>query len=292
VTYAKYGPRTNVHPTRHGVHKTTRNALAVLHTSEGGELTSSAEALSRFMETPRSGTNLASYNVVFDTDQVIPAVPYDVVPYAAGGGNAIGVHGCFPGRAGQTREQWLDDISFDMIGQAARWLLDVHEELGIPLVRITWQQVQNGASGICDHFDISRAFKKSNHTDVGAGFPWDVLFDEIYEISNESKPDEKPTTPTIDPKKDKDMIALDLGVPMQDSWWTRMTYCGDTLTHVVSPADQLQERAKIEVTPIKEPELQALLKTVQTVGPSPFYEGGQAPNSALHVAWEQARGRT
>ena len=71
-----------------------------------------------------------------------------------------------------------------------------------------------------------------------------------------------------------------------------MTWCGDTITHVVSPADQLQERAKINIVPIKETELQALLKTVQSIGPSPFYEGGQAPNSALHVAWEQARGRT
>jgi len=293
LSYATYGPRTVVHETRHGPRKTTVNRLIVLHTSEGGELTNSAEALSRFMETPATKSNVASYNAVFDTNQVLLAVPYDVVPYAAGGGNAFGIHGCFPGRANQTRAQWLDETSFAMIEQAALWILDVCDRYDIPPRRISWQQVKNGETGICDHYDITRAFKKSTHTDVGVDFPWDVLFDEIdAALYPPTKPDEKPTTPTIDPQKDKDMIALDLGVPMQDSWWTRMTYCGDTLTHVVSPADQLQERAKINVTPIKEPELQALLKTVQTIGPSPFHEGGQAPNSVLHVAWEQARGRT
>jgi len=296
MKYAIYGPRTNVHSTRHGPTKTTKNIYIVLHTSEGGETTASAEALSRFMETPRSGTNLASYNCVFDTDRVLPAVPYNVVPYAAGGGNAVGVHGCFPGRAGQTREQWLDDTSFAMIGQAARWILDVSDELGIPVRRITWQQVHAGESGICDHYDISRAFKKSNHTDVGPGFPWDVLFDEIKEIRVEHLPpvpdQPEPDRPTINPQKDNDMIGLDLGTPGVDTWWTRMTYCGDTLTHVVSPADQLQERAKVQITPIKETELVALLETVQTIGDSPFYDGGQAPNPNLHAAWEAARGRT
>jgi len=293
LSYATYGPRTNVHPTRHGTRKTTQNKLIVLHTSEGGEMPSSAEALSRFMETPRTATNLASYNAVFDTNQVLLAVPYDVVPYAAGGGNAQGIHGCFPGRANQTREQWLDDTSFAMIEQAALWILDVCDRYDIPPRRITWQQVQAGESGICDHYDITRAFKKSTHTDVGVGFPWDVLFDEIDNALYPAVPDQpEPDRPTINPQKDNDMIGLDLGEPGVDTWWTRMTYCGDTLTHVVSPADQLQERAKVQITPIKETELMALLATVQTIGPSPFHEGGQAPNSALHTKWEQARGRT
>ncbi len=293
MTYAKYGPRTNVHSSRHGPVKNTKNILIVLHTSEGGEQTFSAEALSRFMETPRSGTNLASYNVVFDTDQVIPAVPYNVVPYAAGGGNSVGVHGCFPGRAGQTREDWLDDTSFAMIRQAALWILDVHAELGIPIKRLTWQEVKAGASGVCDHYDITRAFKKTDHTDVGPGFPWDVLFEEIGAVQPPSKPDKptKPTTP-IDPEKDKDMIGLDLGEPGVDTWWTRMTWTGAQLCHTVSPADKVQENAKITIAPITEKELSAMLDTQQTIGASPFHEGGQAPNAALHAKWEAARGRT
>ena len=301
MSYANYGPRTDVHPTRHGPRKTTQNKWVVLHTSEGGELTNSAEALSAFMRTPATKSNVASYNCVFDTNQVLLAVPYDVVPYAAGGGNAQGIHGCFPGRANQTRAQWLDETSFAMIEQAALWILDVCDRYDIPPRRITWQQVKNGEMGICDHYDITRAFKKSTHTDVGVDFPWDVLFDEIDAALYPSEPDQpsQPTQPTtpIDPQKDNDMIGLDLGNPPggsapADSWWTRMTYTGDSICHVRSPFDQLQVKAKINIVPIKETELSAMLDTVMTIGPSPFHEGGQAPNSALHTKWEQARGRT
>ena len=226
MSYATYGSRTPVHATRHGPMKTTVNKWVVLHTSEGGETTGSAEALSIFMTQPATKNNLASYNAVFDTDKVIPAVSYHVVPYAAGGGNAQGIHGCFPGRANQTRDQWLDDNSFAMIEQAALWILDVCQEFDIPPRRITWQQVKAGEKGICDHYDITQAFHKSTHTDVGIGFPWDVLFDEIdlalYPPQPPTEPDQ-PTTPTtpIDPDKDNDMIGLDLGTPGTDTWWTR-----------------------------------------------------------------------
>jgi hypothetical protein len=193
LSYATYGPRTPVHATRHGPTKTTKNLWIVLHTSEGGESTGSAEALSIFMTQPATKSNVASYNDVFDTDRVIPAVPYNVVPYAAGGGNAQGIHGCFPGRANQTREQWLDSISRPMIKQAAAWIVDVSIEFKIPLRHITWQQVKAYESGICDHFAITGAFKKTTHTDVGPGFPWDVLFADIDALIV------KPTTPPTQP---------------------------------------------------------------------------------------------
>ena len=158
----------------------------------------------------------------------------------------------------------------------------------------TFQMIAGEAERI-----VGRDLLVVGHRDIGkTTCPGDGIYRQvqagILEPDSTPDPPTEPDLPTypIDPQKDNDMIALDLGVPMQDTWWTRMTYCGDTLTHVVSPADQLQERAKVTVAPIKETELKALLQTVQTIGPSPFYEGGQAPNSALHVAWEQARGRT
>ena len=101
-----------------------------------------------------------------------------------------------------------------------------------------------------------------------------------------------PPTPTPKPKKDVDMLALDFGEPGVDSWWTRMTWTGSQLCHTVSPADQFMTRAQVPAEPIEEAELSAMLDTVQTIGDSPFYEGGQAPNSALHIKWQQAQGRT
>ena len=87
------------------------------------------------------------------------------------------------------------------------------------------------------------------------------------------------------------MLALDFGTPGQDEWWTRLTYTGAELVHVRSPADVLQARGGVPIVSITEIELSALLDTVSTVGPSPFGIG-VAPNQALDVKWNQARGRT
>ena len=88
------------------------------------------------------------------------------------------------------------------------------------------------------------------------------------------------------------MLALDFGKPPPDgdTWWTRLTYTGDTLCHVRSPFDQVQARGNVTVVGITEIELNAMLDTVTTVGPSPFGMG-QAPNANLDRKWNEARGR-
>jgi hypothetical protein len=101
-----------------------------------------------------------------------------------------------------------------------------------------------------------------------------------------------PPEPTPEPTGDPDMLALDLGTPGTDPWWTRLTYTGSEICHVVSPADQLQARGGVPIVAVTEPELSALLDSVTAIGPSPFGPAGQAPNSALDIKWTQARGRT
>lgn len=97
--------------------------------------------------------------------------------------------------------------------------------------------------------------------------------------------------PLPGPTEEIDMLALDLGVPGQDDWWTRLTYTGDTITHVRSPFDQVQTRGNVPVVQVTENELSVALDTITTVGPSPFNAGGQAPNPTLDRKWEEARGR-
>ena len=96
-----------------------------------------------------------------------------------------------------------------------------------------------------------------------------------------------PPQPKPPSTEETDMLALDFGVPGVDDWWTRLTYTGAELVWVVSPADQLQDRGGVRVVGILETELNALLDTVQTVGPSPTWN-----NQGLTNKWEAARGRT
>lgn len=187
-----YGPRCNVHPDRTGNTRTGPYRLLVVHTSEGSEGPSSAENLCSFMTLPgdrvdpTDGSKYgASYHYVTDTDQVLPATPDNVVAYAAAGANNDGIHICIPGKAGQTRDQWLDTISRDYIRQLAAVMVDKGRVHAIPLRLLTVPQIVAGQTGYCGHVDISRAYHRSDHTDPGPSFPWDVLSNDIAALTEE-----------------------------------------------------------------------------------------------------------
>lgn len=177
-----FNPRIYVHPDRIGPLKTGRNRLIVIHTSEGGEGPTWAESLNAFMAQPGdrisdSGNRYgASYQYVTDTDGgVWPAVRDDTFAYAAAGANWDGIHFCIPGKAGQTRAQWLDDYSMAHINALA-WAMKLKAtQFNLPLRRLTTQQVRDGAYGYCGHVNVSEAYHQSDHTDPGPYFPWDVL---------------------------------------------------------------------------------------------------------------------
>ena len=209
-----YGPRCNVHPDRTGATRTTHNLrLIVVHTSEGSEGPSSAENLCSFMTLPGDRLNPdgtrygASYHYVTDTDRVFPATPDNVVAYAAAGANFDGVHICIPGKAAQTREQWLEPISRAYIGQLSAVMIDVAERFRIPLDRLTVPEIISGGAGYCGHADISLAYHRSTHTDPGVNFPWDVLADDL----GQRPPGGAPVTFLWKPKGYKNVFLVDGG---------------------------------------------------------------------------------
>lgn len=170
---ATYAPRVAAHPTRTGVKRDVGIIrLLVVHTSEGGEGDLSAEGLARFIATPRTATNLASYHYIADHDRVIPIVPDDHVAYANAGANHDGLSICHPGKAAQTAAQWGDESSRAQLEQVARWLADKAAEYHIPLVKITATELVTGDRGVCGHVDVTKAYKRSTHTDPGPDYPW------------------------------------------------------------------------------------------------------------------------
>jgi hypothetical protein len=201
-----YAFPVDVHPDRYGAVKTNANRLFVLHTSEQtSETDKSAEALAKYMESPgdrpngSGGVYGSSYHYVVDTDQIIPCVNETVVAYSAAGANHDGIHICFPGRAGQTRTQWLDPVSRAMIRQCAELLVDRSPHTGIPLRDLYDSEVRAGMSGVVDHGCISRVYKRSTHTDVGPAFPWDVLWKDVATLT---------TPPIPDPEDEDDMQTI------------------------------------------------------------------------------------
>jgi hypothetical protein len=84
-------------------------------------------------------------------------------------------------------------------------MVDVHHDLDIPLRRLSADQVVAGGSGYCDHATISAAYHKTDHSDVGAGFPWDVLAGDIDSMLTPVTPPEPVLPSEPIPPKDVDM---------------------------------------------------------------------------------------
>lgn len=197
MTEATYKVHLPPHPTRMGgVRSLTGIRGVCVHDSEGGELPTSPEALSGFISSPRTEFNLASYHYITDTDSIIIEAPENRIAYSAGGGNIEWVHICIPGKANQTREQWLDTNSRAFIKQCAKFIVDQYRKYGFPLIKLTAAEVLEGRKGYCSHWDISRAYHKSTHTDPGVNFPWDVLDQDIKDLL-------KPPVVIFDPSKGK-----------------------------------------------------------------------------------------
>ena len=187
-----FAPRVTAHAERIGSRKPRRNTLIVLHTTEGGEGPTKAEDLAsqctKKGDRPKkdgSGMFGSSYQYVVDTDRVIPIVPEDFVSFSARGANDDGIHIVIPGKAAQSRDEWLDAVTSAYIDQCAVLAIDISRRTGIPLVKLTVEAVQRRASGYIDHKIVSDAFGLTDHSDVGPNFPWDVFAARLTEFGGD-----------------------------------------------------------------------------------------------------------
>jgi hypothetical protein len=206
-------PRVTPHPDRASGALTAPRVI-VVHTTEGGEGLASAEGLAGFCAGPktpifnqkgeRTGTNVASYHWVCDADSVIPLAPENVIANHAAGANGFSIGICLTGKAGQTAAEWADEMSAPAVELAARLAGERAQALGIPLRRLSSDELKAGASGICGHINVNEAFHKTDHTDPGNDFPWDRFLALAHDQTNTANT----TTRTRSTEVDPDMAAV------------------------------------------------------------------------------------
>lgn len=164
-------------------------SVIFMHTTEGSEGTTSAEADALYGQTRTDGT---STHFSVDQDTTVQCVlTTDEAHTARRHGNDVGVHIENCGRAGQTAAQWDDEASRGTIEQAARLCVALRAERpgNYPLVNLTPEQLRAKQHGFAEHLDATLAWPEDGgtHSDPGPNYPWAKLFARIRQIEWEEQ---------------------------------------------------------------------------------------------------------
>lgn len=143
--------------------------VIVLHTMEAPEGPQTAENAARYFA---SGQVVASAHMCVDQDSIVYCLPSSAVAFAAPGCNHDGYQVEHAGYARQSPEEWGDAASVSMLQLSATATREIADSLGIPLRHLTDEELAAGMSGFVGHDQVSRVYKRSDHTDPGPSFPW------------------------------------------------------------------------------------------------------------------------
>jgi hypothetical protein len=157
---AKYG-----YPTR-----SNRIRLIVVHDMESAVSNQTAESCARYFQTI---TRPASAHYCVDPDSIVQCWPDMGTAFHAPGANNDGLGIEMAGFARNSRQDWLNEHA--VLERCAKLVIDRARAHNVPLVHLTDQQLAAGYAGIVDHSAVSRTYKRSDHSDTGPNFPWDVF---------------------------------------------------------------------------------------------------------------------
>jgi hypothetical protein len=182
-----------LHADRGGNSGKTPKLGVVVHDSEGGE---NSLALIKFCAAPgdrdngRGGRFGGGYNAIAtETGEFYVVADGHRSPYHAPPCNTNMWSICIPGRAAQSRDEWLDAASRGYIRAVAAYIVDRWHADGhrwpLQFCRAVDLRASGNAAGAVlaagytTHAEVSKAWRQTDHTDPGSGFPLDVLAAEI-----------------------------------------------------------------------------------------------------------------
>ena len=171
----------------------------LIHTQEGGGGNAAAEDLANFLA---NGANQVSYHYSVSQASdggvtVVDCVDTDEASWSVGNANSMSINLCFAGsKASWTRSQWLAQAN--AIDVAAYLAVQDARKYGFSTLVVP-PPYSAGTPGISDHKWVTDVFKWGTHTDVGAGFPWDVFATAINKYATGLTP-EVPVVVTPTPK--------------------------------------------------------------------------------------------
>lgn len=140
--------------------------LVVQHLMVAPETPDRAEACAQMFATT---TREASAHYCVDNNSTVQCVKDDDVAWAAPGCNSDGIQIEQAGTL-QTPQLWDDEYSKAMLERNAKLSANLLERYGIPALWRSAEELKAGKRGITDHWEATKAFRLSTHTDCGQGY--------------------------------------------------------------------------------------------------------------------------
>lgn len=127
-----------------------------------------------------SGAPVASAHYCIDNQTIAQSVrESDIAFHAPPNSHSIGIE--HAGYAAQTRAEWLDAYSMAELRLSARLTADICQRHNLPVVYLTAADLRAGKRGITTHWQVSMAFKRTDHHDPGPNFPMDSYLQWVKE---------------------------------------------------------------------------------------------------------------
>lgn len=142
--------------------------LVCIHTAEGAR---TVESLGRYFQ---NASVQASSHVGIDDRGIEQYVPYTEASWTLRSGNSVSDNAELCGFARWSRAEWVTQHE-QMLRRTAAWIAERCAARGIPLRKLTPEQVRRGEAGVIGHHDWTVGMRDGTHTDPGPGFPWDVV---------------------------------------------------------------------------------------------------------------------
>jgi hypothetical protein len=141
----------------------------VIHTMEAAEKPATAENVAAWFAGASAPNASAHYCV--DSDSIVQCVKESDTAFHAPGVNqrSIGIE--HAGYAKQSAEDWADSYSETMLRRSAQLVAGICRRHAIPVRFVDEAALVRGEAGITTHAAVSKAFRKSTHTDPGLNFP-------------------------------------------------------------------------------------------------------------------------
>lgn len=150
--------------------------VIVIHDMEAPESNLTAENVARYFNTTDTK---ASAHICVDNNSVVQCVYDNDVAYAAPGCNNDGIQVELAGYGKQTAAEWMDFYGIALLALGSDAVAQYCIKYNIPAVHLTDAELKAGKKGIVGHYQVSKVYKKSDHTDPGKGFPWDYFLASV-----------------------------------------------------------------------------------------------------------------